>query len=81
MDIKINLESIKDLEDNNLKIDLIKFQKMRLLFNALEDGWSIKKRNDTYVFTKNHEGKREVLHESYLSKFMMTNLDLNRTLA
>ena len=81
MDIKINLESIKDLEDNNLKIDLIKFQKMRLLFNALEDGWSIKKRNDTYVFTKNHEGKREVLHESYLSNFMMTNLDLNRTLA
>ena len=81
MDIKINLESIKDLEDNNLKIDLIKFQKMRLLFNALEDGWSIKKRNDTYVFTKNHEGKREVLHESYLSKFMMTNLELSRTLA
>lgn len=81
MDIKINLDSIKDLEDNNLKIDLIKFQKMRLLFNALEDGWSIKKRNDTYVFTKNHEGKREVLHESYLSKFMMTNLELSRSIA
>ena len=81
MDIKINLDSIKDLEDNNLKIDVIKFQKMRLLFNALEDGWSIKKRNDTYVFTKNHEGKREVLHESYLCKFMMTNLELSRSIA
>ena len=78
MDVKINLDSLKDLENENIKVDVIKFQKMLLLFNSIEQGWSVKKRNDSYVFTKNHEGKKEVLEESYLMKFMKTNLDLNK---
>jgi hypothetical protein len=81
MDIKINLESLKDLENDNVKIDVIKFQKMLLVFNSIEQGWSVKKRNDSYVFTKNHEGKKEVLEDSYLLKFMNTNLDLSRFIA
>ena len=28
MDIKINLETLKDLENENIKVDAIKFQKM-----------------------------------------------------
>jgi len=78
MDIKINLESLKDLENENVKIDIIKFQKMVLLFNSIEQGWSVKKRNNSYVFTKNHEGKKEVLEDTYLNKFMKTNLDVNK---
>jgi hypothetical protein len=78
MDIKINLETLKDLENENLKVDVIKFQKMLLLFNSIEQGWSVKKRNDSYVFTKNHEGKKEVLEDTYLMKFMKTNLDFNK---
>jgi len=78
MDIKINLETLKDLENENIKIDVIKFQKMLLLFNSIEQGWSVKKRNDSYVFTKNHEGKKEVLENSYLMKFMKTNLDVSK---
>jgi hypothetical protein len=81
MDIKINLESLKDLENENIKVDAIKFQKMLLLFNSIEQGWSIKKRNGSYVFTKNHEGKKEVLEDSYLLKFMKTNLDLNKVIS
>ena len=76
MDIKINLESFKDLENNNIKIDVIQFQKMLLLFNSIEEGWSVKKRKDAYVLKKNHEGKKVVLEENYLLKFMKTNLDL-----
>lgn len=79
MDITINLDSLKDLE--NLKIDVIKFQKMLLLFNSIEQGWSVKKRDDSYVFTKSHEGKKEVLEDSYLKKFMKTNLDLNKIIS
>ena len=78
MDIKINLDSLKDLEISNFKVDAIKFQKMLLLYNTIEQGWSVKKRNDSYVFTKNHENKKEVLDDSYLMKFMKTNLDLNK---
>ena len=78
MDIKINLESLKDLENNNIKVDVVTFQKMLLLFNSIEQGWSVKKRNNSYVFTKNHEGKKEVFEDSYLMKFMKTNLDINK---
>jgi hypothetical protein len=79
MDFKINLESLKDLENNSdLKVDAIKFQKMILLFNSIEQGWCVKKKNDSYIFSKSHEGKKEVFEDSYLLKFMKTNLDLNK---
>ena len=82
MDIKINLDSLKDLENNvDFKVDAIKFQKMLLLYNTIEQGWSVKKRNDSYVFTKPHENKKEVLEDSYLLKFMKTNLDLNKLIS
>jgi len=61
MDIKINLDSLKDLENNvDFKVDAIKFQKMLLLYNTIEQGWSVKKHNESYVFTKNHENKKEI---------------------
>ena len=78
MDIKINLDSLKDLENSNLKIDAIKFQKMLLLYNSIEQGWSVKKHGDSYIFSKKHEGKKEVLEDTYLLKFMKTNLDFNK---
>jgi|688.fasta_scaffold858989_1 hypothetical protein len=78
MDIKLNLDSLKDLENETIKLDAIKFQKMIFIFNSIEHGWSVKKYKDSYVLTKNHEGKREVLEDSYLLKFMKTNLDLSK---
>lgn len=81
MDIKINLDTLKHLENENLKVDSIKFQKMMLLFNSIEQGWTVKKRGETYVFIKSHEGKKEVLENNYLLKFMKTNLDLNKIIS
>jgi hypothetical protein len=75
MDIEIKLE-----KNQSLEIDKIKFQKMVFLFNALDNGWSIKKRKDSYIFTKNHEGKKEIFDESYLSIFMKDNTDINKLL-
>jgi hypothetical protein len=79
MDIKMNNDLCKDLE-KSLKIDSIKLQKMMLLYNAIEDGWSIKKKNNSYIFSKNHENKKEVYEDTYLLKFMKTNLDINKIL-
>ena len=76
MNIEINLENEKSLE-----IDKIKFQKMVFLYNALDNGWSIKKNQNSYIFKKNHEGKKEVLNESYLSTFMKDNSDINKLLS
>ena len=72
MDFTINYKG-----NENIKIDNSKFQKMVLLYNAIEEGWTVKRKNETYVFIKNHEGKKEILLDTYLDKFMKTNLDLN----
>ena len=79
MNFTTNLNSLVDVQD--LQIDGIKLQKMLILFNAIEDGWSVKKKKDSYIFTKKHENKREILHDSYLLTFMKTNLDINKILS
>jgi len=60
---------------NNSEVDTVKIQKMGFIFNALENGWTIKKRKNLYIFTKNHEGKREVYSEEYLRRFIVSNFD------
>ena len=77
MDIDIKIYN----NEKQLEIDTIKFQKMVFLYNALDNGWSIKKRKDSYIFTKNHEGKKEIFDESYLVMFMKENNDLNKILS
>jgi hypothetical protein len=76
MNIEIKIE-----KDKSLEIDKIKFQKMIFLFNALDSGWSIKKKKDSYIFTKNHEGKKEIFDDTYLSIFMKDNCDINNLLS
>ena len=72
MNIEINVD--------NLEMNKIKFQKMVFLYNALDNGWSIKKRNNSYIFSKNHEGKKEIFESSYLSIFMKENSNINNLL-
>jgi hypothetical protein len=80
MEIKINIEN-NDGSSSDIALDNVKFQKMVLLFNAINDGWSIKKQNDSYIFKKNHEGKKEIFHDSYLLTFMKGNFDINRLIS
>ena len=70
--------NINKIDKND--IDKTTLHKMILLFNALEEGWTIKRNDDSYVFSKNHEGKKEILLDSYLLKFMKANLDLSKIL-
>ncbi len=78
MDITIIIKE----EEQTLKynIDNKKFEIMIFIVNALNEGWSVKKRNNTYIFTKNHEGKKEIFSESYITKFVKENLDINKIL-
>ena len=78
MDLTINIEEY--LENNKIKINTITFQKMNLLYNALDDGWSIKKKENAYIFTKKHENKKEIIEDTYLLKFMKTNLAKNKVI-
>jgi len=74
MDVKL------DLKDANISIDGVKFKKILFIYNALEEGWTIKKKQESFIFTKNHEGKKEVFLDSYLVSFMQSNFDLNKLL-
>ena len=60
------------------KEDQKQYKKMSFIMNAIEKGWEVKKRDDQYVFTKKHEGKREVYLDSYLQQFIESNMQLDQ---
>lgn len=62
---------------SNIQMEKKKFQKMAFIFNALEKGWSVKKSNDSYIFTKKHENRREIFQENYLENFIVNNGNTN----
>lgn len=57
-----------------VEIEKKQFQKMIFIMNALEQGWKVKKSNDSYIFTKKHENRREIFQENYLETFLLSNL-------
>lgn len=65
----------------NLDIDSSKFHKMLFIFNALENGWSVKKKDENYIFVKNHENKREIFSDNYLNVFIKENSNLSSLLS
>ena len=67
-----------DCSETVKKIDFITLQKMVFIYNALEKGWNVKKNKNSYVFKKNHEGKKEVYLDDYLKRFMTENFDINK---
>ena len=69
MELNVNVPS-------NTNINFIELQKMSFLYNALNSWWSIKKQKDKYIFSKKHEGKKEVYLDTYLQKFIESNLNL-----
>jgi hypothetical protein len=75
MDIHINID------ENKMQLSNTNLQKLVLIHNALNDGWSICKKKECYIFTKKHEGKKEVFLDSYLQQFIQTNMDINKLLS
>ena len=72
MDLNIHLDK------KNYKIDNLVFQKMLLLYNVIEDGWTVKKQENSYVFQKKHENKKEIIHEDYLLRFITENFKIDK---
>ncbi len=67
-------------KDMNYNIDLEVIKKMIFIYNALDNGWNIKKNKDSYIFTKRHDNKKEVFEENYLADFIDKNSNLNKIL-
>ena len=61
----------------SIQLSKPQFQKMVFIMNALDQGWSIKKKDESYIFTKKHENKKEIFQENYLDEFIKTNTQLS----
>ena len=62
---------------NTSSINDSKLKKMIFVYNALENGWTITKKENSYIFKKLHEGKKEIFLDNYLKRFMEENFDIN----
>ena len=73
------MEKIKlmDIEGNNLHMDKKRLQKIVFINNAIEDGWTVKKDKENYIFKKKHENKIEVYEKKYLEKFILEKSRVN----
>tara|TARA_Y100000780_G_scaffold231003_1_gene254679 strand:- start:981 stop:1205 length:225 start_codon:yes stop_codon:yes gene_type:complete len=56
-----------------INVDAKMLQKMIFIYNSLQDGWNVIKKNDNYIFKKKHEGKKEILNDTFLSTFIKQN--------
>ena len=77
--LKEGIHALKMLIDKN-KLDINREQKndiylMIFLMNTLENGWSIRKRNDNFVFRKKHEKQKEIYSDEYLVNFLKSNMN------
>lgn len=59
-------------------IDDFKMQKMIFLYNALQDGWSIKKSKKSYILRKKHDNQTQVFDELSLNDFLTSNMKLDK---
>lgn len=50
---------------------------MAFIYNSLEQGWCVKKRDGKYIFQKSHNGKREIFQDDYLEKFITENSSMD----
>lgn len=59
------------IQDNKQKYILA------FIYNGLNNGWTIKKSNNQYIFYKNHEGKKEIFSDTYINTFLKENFNFN----
>ena len=61
---------------NAAHIDCITLQKMAFVYNAVQQGWSVRKRKGAYVFRRRHRGEKQIYLDDFLKKFVEENLDV-----
>ena len=68
-----------DSGNNGLGIDMMTIYKMTFVYNAVLNGWTVKKLKDKkFEFSKNKEEiKKEFYLDNFLEKFVDSNLNIN----
>lgn len=65
-------------DDINENINIDKLKVMIFVYNALENGWNIRKNGMSYIFSKKHNGQKEVFNNNYLSTFIEENSNIKK---
>tara|TARA_B100001093_G_C26722723_1_gene968572 strand:+ start:463 stop:723 length:261 start_codon:yes stop_codon:yes gene_type:complete len=78
-----NITNIDDVSSNNLQLDIITMYKMTFVYNALLNGWTVRKlKNNKFEFSKNKEEiKKEVYLDNFLNKFINANINVNHIIS
>jgi len=76
--LKQGILELKERIDNG-KMDANKELKneiyvMIFLMNTLDNGWSVRKKNNNFVFRKKHNDKKEIYSDNYLVNFLKSNI-------
>ena len=50
--------------------DATRWYVLAFIDNAMNDGWSVRKKKGSYIFSKPHEGKKQVFSDEYLVAFV-----------
>jgi hypothetical protein len=74
------MEVSRNNDFSGLNFENTQIQKMVFIFNAVNDGWTVKKLDvDTYEFNMDTEKiKKEIVLDDYLKKFIKNNLDVEK---
>jgi len=54
--------------------NLVKEKKNKFILNAIEDGWSVSKKKNLYIFTKDRTNELNVMSDDYLKDFIVKYL-------
>ena len=57
-------------------VDSITLQKMIFIYNSINKGWTVYKKENSYIFSKKHENKKEVFLDKYLKTFILENYNI-----
>ena len=77
--LKQGILELKERIDNG-KMDANKELKneiyvMMFLMNTLDNGWSVRKKNNNFIFRKKHNDKKEIYSDNYLVNFLKSNIE------
>lgn len=61
---------------SHIQVERRELIKMNFIYKAIHDGWCVKKQHDSFVFSKKHEGKKQIFQPEYLEKFIERNMIL-----
>jgi hypothetical protein len=64
------------VDDISIQFSMKMLKQMIFIMNAIENGWTVKKQNDCYIFSNKLSNKREVYDSDFIEKFVCENTDM-----